>query len=397
MKINVAVLFGGKSVEHEISVISALQAFANIDRKKYNCIPVYITKSGVFYSGEHMHDIEQYKDIPALLKKSSEVSMSRCSDGVFLQTLCGKKLFKQKRIRIDAAFPIVHGLNVEDGTIQGFLHMLDLPFVGCDVLSSALGMDKYASKILFREHGIPVLDCVPLSQHDYYNDAEKQIKKTESALPYPVIVKPVDLGSSVGISIARDSDGLRSSLELAFTFSSKVIIEPAITSLQEINCSVLGDNVSAQASECEEPLNAGEILSYQDKYMSGCGTKGVKTQGTSEGMASLQRRIPANISDEMRDNIRSTAVKAFEVLGANGVVRIDFMIDKATGKFYLNEVNTIPGSLAFYLWEPLGIKYTDLLSEMISIAMKRKRNQEDLTYSFETNVLAQGKNTGIKK
>lgn len=398
MKVNVAVLFGGKSVEHEISVISALQAISNIDSEKYNVIPIYITRSGSMYSGELIADIENYKSIPDLLKKSLEVFMVREADGVFVHTLCGKKLFKQKKIRIDVAFPIVHGLNVEDGTIAGFLHLLDLPYVGCDVLSSALGMDKYMSKIILRENGIPVLDCVYFSRRDWYTNTESTIKNIESSLQYPIIVKPVDLGSSVGISIARDRAGLTNSLELAFTFSDRVITEPAIVALQEINCSVLGTSESARASECEEPLNAGEILSYQDKYLSGNGKSGTKTNDSqSDGMASLQRRIPAGISPEMRENIRETAVKAFKALGASGIVRIDFMIDKSTGKFYLNEVNTIPGSLAFYLWEPLGMSYKELLTELINLALKRKRDEDELTFTFETNVLSQSKSMGVKK
>lgn len=396
MKMNVAVMFGGKSVEHEISVISALQAFASIDRKKYDCYPVYISKTGVMYSGEALSDIEQFKDIPNLLKKSSQVVMYRSNDGVFMRTLNGKKLFRQKQIRIDVAFPIVHGLNVEDGTVQGFLQLLDIPYVGCDVLSSALGMDKYVSKSILKEHNIPVLDCVHIMQHDYYNDAKMCAAKIEEKIPYPVIIKPVDLGSSVGISVAKNREALLDSLELAFTFSNRIIAEKAIVQLTEINCSVVGNVQEAKASECEQPLNAGEILSYQDKYLSGGGTKGEKT-GKVSGMASLSRRIPADISSEMRDKIRETAVAAFKALGANGVVRIDFIIDNATGEFYLNEVNTIPGSLAFYLWQPLGVSYTQLLSELISLALKRKRDKDDLTFSFETNVLSQQKSMGIKK
>lgn len=399
MKINVAVLFGGKSVEHDISIISALQAIENIDKDKYNVIPIYITRSGVMYSGEYTSDIEKYKNIPELLKKSVEICLIRESHGVFVRPINKSKILKKKKISIDVAFPIVHGLNVEDGTIAGFLHMLDIPYVGCDVLSSALGMDKYVSKIILREHGVPVLDCIHLTSHNYYLNQAEYIQKIET-IPYPVIIKPTDLGSSVGISIAKDKESLLNSLETAFTYSNEAIIEPAITELQEINCSVLGDEINAEASECEEPLNAGEILSFSDKYLSGGGSKGTKSASQkeqSEGMASLQRRIPADISGQMRDNIRTTAIKAFHILGASGIVRIDFMIDKKTNKFYLNEVNTIPGSLAFYLWTPLGLSYKELLSQLISFALKRKREEQELTFTFESSVLSQGKSSGIKK
>lgn len=395
MKLNVAILFGGNSVEHEISIISALQAYANIDKEKYDCYPVYIAKDGTMWSGDDFFDIEKYKDIPKLKKNGSTVTLFRECDFVQLRTISGKKLFRQKAVRIDVAFPIVHGLNVEDGTMQGYLHMLDLPYVGCDVLSSALGMDKYVSKIVLRASGVPVLDCVHVTQDEYYNDAEKTMNDIEK-LAYPIIIKPVDLGSSVGISIGHDRAGLKKALDMAFTFSNRIIAEPAVTQIQEINCSVLGDKINAEASECEEPLNAGEILSYQDKYMSGGGSKGAKS-GEGSGMASLQRRIPADISDEMRNNIRETAVKAFRALGCTGIVRIDFIIDKATGRYYLNEANTIPGSLAFYLWEPLGLEYKQMLTRLIEIALKQQRDRHELTTSFETNVLSMSSLSGAKK
>ena len=395
MKLNIAILFGGNSVEHEISIISALQAYANIDTEKYVPYPVYIAKDGTMWSGDGFFDIENYKNIPALKKKGHKVSLFRDERNVFLRTISGKRIFKQKQIRIDAAFPIVHGLNVEDGTIEGYLHMLDLPYVGCDILSSALGMDKYASKLVLRAHNVPVLDCVHVLQEEYFSGEENVIAQIEAKLGYPVIIKPVDLGSSVGISIGRDREGLKNALDLAFTFSGRIIAETAVTVIQEINCSVLGDIDGAEASECEEPLNAGEILSYQDKYMSGGGSKGAKT--ADGGMASLQRRIPAGITDEMRDNIRKTAVEAFRALGCSGIVRIDFIIDRATGKYYLNEVNTIPGSLSFYLWEPLGLKYKDLLTRLIDFALKNQRRRHELTTSFETNVLNMSGLSGAKK
>ena len=394
MKLNIAILFGGNSVEHEISVISALQAFSNIDTDKYICYPVYIAKDGTMWSGDGFSDIEKYKDIPALLKKGHKVFMARDGEYVFLRTLSGKKLFRQKQIRIDCAFPIVHGLNVEDGTIQGYLHMLDIPYVGCDILSSALGMDKYVSKSVLREHGVPVLPCVHVYRDEYFDNTDDVTAKIEQ-LAYPVIIKPVDLGSSVGISVAHNKDELKTSLDLAFTFSGRIMAEPCVTDIQEINCSVLGDIHGAEASECEEPLNAGEILSYTDKYMSG-GTKSGAKDGSS-GMASLSRRIPANITDELRTQIRETAVKAFAALGCSGIVRIDFIVDKSKGEFYLNEVNTIPGSLAFYLWEPLGLKYKDLLTKLIGTALRTYREKKELTTSFETNVLSVSGLSGAKK
>lgn len=390
MKIRLAVIFGGKSVEHEISVISALQACEYIDRDKYEVIPLYMTKTGEFYTGEQMGNIERYRDIPALLKESTRVLLLNEEDRVDLVRYPMKKFGNNVLGSIDVAFPIVHGTNVEDGTLQGYLQTLGLPYVGCDVLSSAVGMNKYVMKTVFKDNDIPVLDCVCCNLTDYA-DVEKLMDGVEGKFPYPVIVKPINLGSSVGISKASDRAQLEEALNLAFTFAPKVLIEPAIRQLREINCAVLGDELEAEASECEEPLNAEEILTYEDKYIGGG-----KSKGGSKGMASLSRAIPANISQERREEIRQMAVRAFKCLGCNGVARIDFMIDKETDKVYLNEINTIPGSLAFYLWEPVGVPYPQLLERMIQLALKRHRENRKLTFSFDTNVLAGVKLGGVK-
>lgn len=390
MKIRLAVIFGGKSVEHEISVISALQACEYIDRDKYEVIPLYMTKTGEFYTGEQMGNIERYRDIPALLKESTRVLLLNEEDRVDLVRYPMKKFGNNVLGSIDVAFPIVHGTNVEDGTLQGYLQTLGLPYVGCDVLSSAVGMNKYVMKTVFKDNDIPVLDCVCCNLTDYA-DVEKLMDGVEGKFPYPVIVKPINLGSSVGISKASDRGQLEEALNLAFTFAPKVLIEPAIRQLKEINCAVLGDELEAEASECEEPLNAEEILTYEDKYIGGG-----KSKGGSKGMASLSRAIPANISQERREEIRQMAVRAFKCLGCSGVARIDFMIDKETDKVYLNEINTIPGSLAFYLWEPVGVSYPQLLERMIQLALKRHRENRKLTFSFDTNVLAGVKLGGVK-
>lgn len=385
MKPAVAVLFGGKSVEHEVSVISALQAVGQLNAEKYDVIPVYITKGNEMFVGPDIGRIEAYSDIPGLLKRSRRVVMARQNQKTFLTDLTvkfGRKRYEQV---IDVALPIVHGTNAEDGTLQGFLRLLDVPFAGCDVLSSALGMDKYMMKLVFRDAGIPVLDCKCFLKNEFYREEAAVIAAIEEAMPYPVIVKPANLGSSVGIGKARDRAALADALDLAFRFAEKVLVEPAITHLREINCAVLGDIYEAEASECEEPLNATDILSYEDKYM-GDGKSGSK--GASKGMASLTRSVPANIPPELRSEIRQMAVKAFRAIGAGGVARFDFMLDTESGKVYLNEINTIPGSLSFYLWEPLGVPYSELLDRLIALALKRAREEKDVVYSFDTNILS---------
>ena len=392
MKTKVGVFFGGKTTEHEISVISAIQAIGYIDREKYDVIPVYISKNNEFYVGEKVGDISAYTNIPALLKESQRVIMVNDEGKAKLikypQKMFGKPLYDY----IDIAFPIVHGTNVEDGTLQGFLQMMGVPYVGCDVLSSAVGMDKYVMKTVLKDNGIPVLDCKCYTSNQYDDDVDKLVEEIEKEIGYPVIVKPVNLGSSIGISKADDRNELYDSLETAFAYATKVLVERAVQNLKEINCSVLGDYSSAEASECEEPVSSDKILTFAEKYIGDGSSKGAKcgvksSPSGSKGMATLKRKIPAEITPEQRSTIRKMAVDAFKVLGCSGVSRIDFMMDTATGEIWLNEINTIPGSLSFYLWEPIGVKYTELLNKMISLSLKREREQENITFSFDSNVL----------
>ena len=396
MKIKVGVMFGGKTVEHEISIISAIQAIGYLDREKYDVIPIYITKNNEFYVGENIGKIEAYTDIKKLLAESQRIIMVN-EDGKTQLIKYPQKLFsKGVYDYIDIAFPIVHGTNVEDGTLQGYLKMFNIPYVGCDVLSSAVGMDKYVMKTVLKDNGIPVLDCKCYTGNQYDEDADAIVEEIESAIGYPVIVKPVNLGSSIGISKAENRSELYDSLDTAFHYATKVLVETAVQNLKEINCSVLGDYETAEASECEEPVSSDKILTFAEKYIGDGSAKGAKggvkggvksSPSGSKGMATLKRKIPADITDAQRDEIRALAVKAFKVLGCNGVSRIDFMMNTETQQIWLNEINTIPGSLSFYLWEPLGVKYSELLDKMISYARKRERENDSITYTFDSNVL----------
>ncbi len=397
MKTKVAVMFGGKSVEHEVSVISGIQALMSMDTEKYDCIPVYISKENYFYIGEDCGRIEAYRDLKALIAKSRRVIFVNEGEDVFLMPYETKRFGrKPEKIRIDVAFPVVHGTNEEDGALQGYLKTLGLPFVGPDVTSAAVGMDKYIQKMILMDNGVPVLDCLRFFLSDY-SDAAAIVRRVEEKLGYPVIVKPVNLGSSVGIGIARNGEELLRRIDDAFLYAEVIMVEHAISELREINCSVLGDTDHAEASECEEPLHTKDILSYEDKYMSGGGKSGSKSGGTkSQGMASVSRKIPADLTPEMREYVREMAVRAFRALGCCGVARIDFMIDGETGKLWFNEINTIPGSLAFYLWEPLGVPYKELLDRMIRLAFKRQRTEDSLTFTFDTNILANASLGGSK-
>ncbi|MDR0919296.1 MAG: D-alanine--D-alanine ligase [Oscillospiraceae bacterium] len=379
MKTNIAVFFGGKSVEHEVSIISAVQAMLSINTDKYEVIPIYITKDNRMYTSPFFKEIEEFKNIPELLKKSSPIYFNTDGNRTYLNIITEKKgIFSktQEPVIIDVAFPVVHGTNVEDGALQGFIKTLNLPFVGCDVLSSAVCMDKYVSKLMLKQAGVPVLDGYKFTSDLKYMDI---IAKIEAVLKYPVIIKPVNLGSSVGITKANDKTELEEALETAFTYSKTILAEPAVVNLREINVSVLGDSKEAMASVCEEPFSKDKILSYKDKYQSESNTK---------GMVSLSRQIPADISQELKENIQKTAVKAFKELDCNGVVRIDFLFDSETNEFWLNEINTIPGSLSFYLWEKTDLPYPALIEKLIELALKRGRLENNLIYSFDTNILS---------
>ena len=382
MKTNVAVFYGCRSVEHEVSIISAVQAMMAMNKEKYEITPVYVTKDGEMYTGECLFTIEEYRNLPALLKKCKKVDFCRENGQVVMKEAASGLFSKPKTTVIDVAFPVVHGTNCEDGTIEGYFEFLGLPYVGCDVLSSAVSMDKAVFKDVLKNAGLPVLDCVTFRARRYMTEKQAVTKEICDKIGFPLIVKPVNLGSSVGISKVKTQEELDEALTLAFSFADKVLCERAVTAIREINCSVLGDADSCEASVCEEPFMNDEILSYEDKYMSNA--KG----GQSKGMASLGRKIPADIDEETNNKIRTLACDIFKTLGCNGVVRIDFIIDTDKNEIYANEINPIPGSLSFYLWDATGLKYPDLCDRLIDLAFARQRNRENLTFTIETNILS---------
>lgn len=398
MKTRVAMLFGGKTVEHEVSVISGIQACMAMDTDKYEVIPVYMTKENDMYIGSGMGDIKSYRNIPELLKNSQRVIMVNDGGRFSMVPYPMKKWGGAKPVEFDIAFPVVHGTNVEDGALQGYLKTVGVPFVGPDVTASAISMDKFITKAVLKEHDIPVLDAEVYTLSDY-EKMDGLLDDIEEKIGYPVIIKPVNLGSSVGISIAKNRAELVSSVDDAFRYATRVMAEHAISNLREINCSVLGDENEALASECEEPMHTKDILSYEDKYVNGGGGKkgGAKGSGSKgAGMASLSRKIPADLTPDQREAVRDLAVRSFKALGCCGVSRIDFMIDEDNGKFYFNEINPIPGSLSFYLWEPAGVPYPELLDRMIQLAMKRVRQEESITFTFDTNILSTANLGGSK-
>lgn len=392
MKTNIGVFFGGRSTEHEISVISASQAMAAIDREQYDVTPIYITKQGEWYTGDALFEISNYRDIPALLRKCRKVYMIP-EQGDYNLYAPKTGLFKgvETLTRLDVVIPVLHGSNGEDGIFEGVLESIGIPFAGCDVLASANGMDKITMKMILQACDIPVVDYVWFTDKQWYSQREDLIKKIEDKLGYPVIVKPANLGSSVGIGRAANREELIDRLDVAEKYSTRLIVEHMVENLKEINCSVLGDCDEYQTSVCEEPIKSGDILSYEDKYMGG--TKG------SKGMQASQKRIPADLPEAMSERIRFLAGETFRVLSCHGVSRVDVIVDADNDNIYVNEINTIPGSLSFYLWEASGIPFAELMDRLVRLALKRSREISQKTVSYDQNIFSMGGGVkgGIKK
>ena len=384
MKTNVAVFFGGRSVEHEISVISALQAINAFDADKYNIIPVYISKQGRWYTGSNLPELKNYRNLDRLVAEAEEVFM-RPEYGDYNLYKVNTGLFSKKNpvvAELHVAIPVLHGTNGEDGIFEGLLETIGIPFAGCNTLSSANGMDKITMKMILQANDVPVVPYVWFTDRQWDAERDAMLAKVEDTLGYPVIVKPANLGSSVGIGRAKDREQLLERVADAQRYSSRIIVEHMVDDLQEINCSVLGDCDSYETSVLEEPIKSGEILSYTDKYMGG--TKG------KAGMQAAQKRIPADLPADVTERIRFLAGETFRVLSCHGVSRVDMIVDRSNGNIYVNEINTIPGSLSFYLWEAAGIGFTELMDRLVRLALKRKRQQETKTTSFDSNIFAMG-------
>lgn len=382
MNIKIGVIFGGETVEHEVSIITAVQAMASMNKDKYDIVPIYMTKDKKMYTGKLLMDIENYQDMNIIKRYAKEVVLYKKDDRFVLQSVKGLKGIVDE---IDLAFPIVHGAGAEDGTLQGFLANIGIPFVGSDIYGSVVGQDKVFQKDIFKANNLPIADYIWFYDTDYTKEKDSIISKVEK-LGYPIIVKPAKQGSSVGITVAKTREELVKGIEEAIKYDSKILVEEMIKNLKEVNISVLGNSDIQKLSQIEEVMTQNTFLTYQDKYISG--RKGKVGKLSGKGMASAARRIPADLDDKLKDQIEDIAKRVFRVLGLSGLCRLDFLIDSKKNKVYINEPNTIPGSLSFYLWDGLGVPYTDLLEEMIQLAIKNYKNKSKKTYSFESNILA---------
>ena len=386
MKLNIAVFFGGESVEHEVSIISAHQAIEALDKNKYNVIPVYVSKERKLYVSDLLKDMSNYKDLKHLISQCTQVSITSEDNRVVIRPV-KPSLFGPKELgTIDVAIPVMHGTNGEDGTIQGFFEMLKVPYAGCDLYGAAIGQDKVLQRNVLSDNNLPITNWfwVYGSEMDTH---QNEILDKVHRLIYPVIIKPARTGSSVGISIAHNDEEYLACFDEARQYDEKIITEKVVKPMREINCSVVGDSYSCVASVLEEvsSVSQDELLSFSDKYLGG--GKSSKSQG-SKGMASTARIVPAPLTDEQTRLVQQLAKETFRVLGTSGVCRIDFLMDADTKKVYVNEINTIPGSLAFYLWQAAGVSFSELMDKLVELALDRERRRSKMTFSYETNILS---------
>jgi len=391
MKKRVAVLFGGVSVEHEVSVISGVQAFHAIDRERYEPIAVYLSKEGRWYVGEQLGDVANYRDMEKLLQSLSEVMPRPVRGDWKLYSVPQSGWFQKTTppVEVDVYLPVFHGSYGEDGSVQGLFQIMDVPFTGCDVTGSAVSMDKVVMKEVLKGLGLPVLPACSFTRFELEESPEDVVARIESACSFPCILKPALLGSSIGIEVVREGKELLDAAHRVAMYCPKVLVEVFLPEMYELNCSVLGNESQQRASVIERPLSSGELLSFADKYeRSSSGKCGAKSPQSETSMASMDRVIPADIPPDVTQQVQELAIKTFRGLGCAGVSRVDFIADRVTDEIYVNELNAIPGSLAFYLWEESGVSFTQLLTELIELALIRFRERQATVYSYSSNLFA---------
>lgn len=393
MKLKLGVIFGGNTVEHEISIITAVQAMENLDQEKYDIVPIYISKDKIWYTGKLLMDISLYKNFEDLKGYAKKCVLYNKNGKYILQST---GLFKRTITELDLVFPIVHGNNVEDGTLAGYLETVGIPYVGSRVLGSALGQDKVVQKQVLSEEQLPIVDYVWFYDNEYYINKDEIISNIEK-FGYPVVVKPATLGSSIGIKIAKNRQELDDAINEAIKYDNKIIVEQAVKNLIEVNCAVLGNYEYQETSFIAEMKLKNEILTFNDKYIgNGSGGKKVSSVKNSSSMDNGDFKIPSSLDEKMTNEVYNLSKRTFRALNLSGVARIDFLIDSKENKVYINEPNIIPGSLAFYMFDKKTKSYTKLLDELINLAIKDYKKRSKKITSFDNNVLSTYNANGLK-
>ena len=384
-KKRVAVLFGGESPEHEVSIITGIQTIENLDRKLFDVFPVYISKEGNWYTGASLTKIETFQKLNCISQSNVQNTVAFGTENNGIISL-NKNIFKKSVSvhTIDVLFPTFHGGYGENGGMAGVFEMMHLPYVGPGITGGVLGMDKIVMKHVLASAELPIAKWDWFFRNEFETNKSGVLEKIEKNLQYPLFVKPANGGSSIGTSKVVDNKELVNAIEVACVFDSKIVVEESVEQAREINISVLGNaGSSLELSLCEEVFSENKLLSFEDKYMGSETKSGIKSQG----MASTKRKIPANVPKEILKQIQETAKKTFHVLNASGVSRIDFLYQPKTNRIYVIEINTIPGSLSFYLWEPSGLSFKKLLTRLIDLAYERFQDNKKNTTTFSNNIL----------
>lgn len=394
MSLKVAVIYGSRTCEHDVSIVSALQAMDNLDKNEYEIVPVYIARDGQWYTGRLLRNIMFYSafkpelvtHVAPVMSEDGKLTLMPVTSiaphgfkGMVKVLMSNMNLGEDTVEKCDVVLPVMHGMNGEDGTLQGLLELFNVPYTSTGVLGSALGMDKIAMKQFFRGCGLPVVDGMWFARSEWNKNHEEVLNRVESSCPYPVYVKPANLGSSIGISRATDRQSLIKAIETAVEYDRRILVERGIEKPVEINCSALRIKGEVRASLCEMPASWEEFLTFDDKYLRG------SKSGKGQGMESLARKVPAPISDELTQRIQQMTTQVYNAMDCKGVVRIDYMLDG--DELYINEINIIPGSLAFYLWEPLGISFKEMLDCMIEDAFTAYAEKNRSVFSYDSSIL----------
>lgn len=380
MKLSIGVIFGGRSLEHDLSVLTAIQAMDNIDKERYEVVPIYITKDLTFYSGGMLRYIDSYKDFRLIDRYATKVNLINKNGKFILQTT---GLIKRVYKEIHLAFPMVHGKYTEDGSIVGYLETLGIPIVGSDIYSSSLCQDKVFTKEVLNGNDIPVVDYVYFSDSDYKLDKEDIFKKIEE-LSYPLIIKPARLGSGIGIEIVNRKEELESSIEKAMKNDERVLVEEYIADRREFNMAVLLSKGKLIGSVIEEIIK-DEPCNYYDKY---------RKDNEDD---TFKRIFPADISKTLTEEIEKTSKKTYKVLALSGVARIDYVYDNKKKKLYVNEVNTIPNFFSHHLFDDKNIDYRELLGIMIKEAIDKIHKENDMVEDIEDNLFNKVTTKDIKE
>ncbi len=382
MKKTIGAVFGGRSVEHDVSIITAHNPIIDslLATKKYEVVPIYIGKDGSWYSDPKMNDISFFRtDLEAKLQGLKKLELN-LNNGFEIST---PSTFGSKKIKIDLVFPAMHGTNGEDGSLMGLLRMAAVAFVGCDIFASSVAMDKTLTKQVLRAENLPTVRDVWFIKSDFEANKQKYLTEIRN-LRYPLFVKPVHLGSSIGITKAKTETELLNAIEVAFHYDDKVLVEEGVQNLIEVTLPIMGNDEPVVAG-VERPLNKGEFFDYTEKYMKG----GKKTGGVN----SEYSEIPANIGGELTEKVRDLGKAVYKVLGCSGIARVDFLIDGETRQIYVNEVNTLPGSLYQHNWKKMGISNIELVERLIGYARERFEKQTATNFIFQSGILNQYKGT----